>query len=251
MKRIIRRTVFCIVALTILISCEQEKPFAIYLIGDSTMSTYDESRYPLTGWGQALSTSFLDEVTVRNHAKSGRSTKSFIDQGLWKVVYDSLKAGDYVFIQFGHNDEKKYDTTLYAAPHTLYKQNLIKFVNESQSKGAKPVLFTSIARRVFDENGILVETHGEYPLAVIQIADQLGVTLVDMNRLTSDYLQEVGDEESKSIYCWVQPNKNYPEGKEDNTHLSDIGAKIYARMAMEFLSEQDPNIARHLIRELD
>jgi lysophospholipase L1-like esterase len=247
-NRIFKIALLGLITLILVIACEREKPFAIFMVGDSTMASYKTNRYPLTGWGQVLQSYFVEEVTIRNHASSGRSSKSFISEGRWKVVYDSLNAGDYVFIQFGHNDEKEHDTTRYAAANTLYKQNLAKFVEETRSKGANPILFTPIARRAFDENGGLVETHGEYPLAVIKLADSLGVPLVDMNRLTSDFLFRTGIEESKSIYCWVEPNDNYPEGKEDNTHLSDLGAHEYAWMTLEELSSKDPCIAKHLIK---
>ncbi len=231
----------------LMFSCREEKPFTIYMIGDSTMASYNPDRYPLTGWGQVLQTFFDEAVTVRNHASSGRSSKSFISEGRWEAVYDSLKAGDYVFIQFGHNDEKKNDTMRYAAPYNLYKKNLVKFILETRVKGAKPVLFTPIARRVFDENGLLKDTHGDYPIAAKQVSDSLDVLLVDMNRLTSEFIKKTGVEESKSIYLWVQPNDNYPEGKEDNTHLSEYGAMQYARLALEELSKHDSTIAEHLI----
>ena len=248
LNRIFNITLLGLATLIFLIGCEREKSLTIYTVGDSTMASYESNRYPLTGWGQVLNSYFVEGDTVKNHASSGRSSKSFLNEGRWKAVYDKLDAGDYVFIQFGHNDEKKFDTTRYAAANTLYKQNLAKFVEETRSKGASPILFTPIARRAFDENGELVETHGEYPLAVIQLADSLDVPLVDMNKLTSEYLQEKGIEESKSIYCWVQANENYPEGKEDNTHLSELGAKEYAWLALEELGKLDPRISKHLIR---
>lgn len=246
-SRILKTLILGLLVLILLGACEREKSFTLYTIGDSTMASYNSNRYPLTGWGQVLNSYFVEGDTVKNHASSGRSSKSFINEGRWQVVYDSLAEGDYVFIQFGHNDEKKSDTSRYAAAHTLYKQNLAKFVEETRSKGANPILFTPIARRYFDENGRVVETHGEYPIAVILLADSLDVPLVDMNKLTSEYLQEKGVEESKSIYCWVQPNENYPEGKEDNTHLSYLGANEYACLALEELGKLDPLIAKHLI----
>lgn len=245
--RINKTSFLGIIIFVLMISCREEKPFIIYTIGDSTMASYNPDRYPLTGWGQVLQSFFNEEATVKNHASSGRSSKSFISEGRWKAVQDSLNAGDYVFIQFGHNDNKKNDTTRYAAPYKLYKQNLVRFVLETRLKGAKPILFTPIARRAFDENGLLKDSHGDYALAVILVSDSLDVPLVDMNSLTSEFISQTGIEESKKIYLWVEPNDNFPEGKEDNTHLSDLGAREYARLALEELSKHDASIAMHLI----
>ncbi len=135
----------------------------VYMIGDSTMADKPLADNPERGWGQLFPAYFNDKVLIENHAVNGRSTKSFIDQGRWKEVYNKLNKGDYVFIQFGHNDEKKQDTSRYAAPHGAYKDNLIKFVSESRDRGAIPILLTPINRRKFDESGKLVDTHGDYP----------------------------------------------------------------------------------------
>jgi lysophospholipase L1-like esterase len=156
-----------LILLLISIQCFAQKP-TLYTIGDSTMADKikpDEN--PEKGWCQVLPSFFdLNKITIDNRAVNGRSTRSFINEKRWESVYKSLKKGDYVFIQFGHNDEKIADSTRYTNPHTAYRYNLIRFVTEAREKGAIPILFSSIARRNFNEHGVLVGTHGEYPIAV-------------------------------------------------------------------------------------
>lgn len=225
------------------------KSFTIYTIGDSTMADKAPEAFPETGWCQGLSSYFGPGVTVRNHAVNGRSTKSFIDEGRWKAVADSLKPGDYVFIQFGHNDEKDYDTTRYTTPFGSYKANLVRFVNETRSRGATPVLFTSIVRRNFNDEGILVATHGDYPAAVRMVADSLNVAFIDHEKLTGDWVISLGDEASREYFVWTSPDDHYPEGRRDNTHLSQKGADAVARLALgEALRKKLP-FAGSIIRE--
>ena len=140
---------------------------------------------------------------MHNHAMNGRSSKSFIDEGRWKVVLDSLKKGDFVFIEFGHNDEKEYDSTRYTVPFGSYTDNLKKFVTESREKGATPVLMTPIVRRKFDEHGKLIPTHGDYPKAVRELAAKMDVPLIDMEKLTHDMVEPMGDVKSKELYMWI------------------------------------------------
>jgi lysophospholipase L1-like esterase len=203
----------------------------IYTIGDSTMADKKPDVYPETGWCQVLN-SFLDEsVTISNHAVNGRSTKSFINENRWQVVLDSLKRGDFVFIQFGHNDEKEYDSSRYTTPFGTFSENLKRFVSDARGKGATPVLFTSIVRRKFDENGKLIKTHGDYPDATRQVAKDMNVYLIDLEKLTEDWINSVGDEPSKEFFLWTAPNEKFPAGRKDDTHLSDKGAREVARLA--------------------
>jgi lysophospholipase L1-like esterase len=215
--------------------------FTIYTIGDSTMADKNPHVYPETGWCQVLKNYFDDRVTISNHAVNGRSSKSFIDENRWQVVLDSLKRGDYVFIQFGHNDEKEYDSTRYTTPFGTYKGNLEKFVNETRAKGATPVLFTPIVRRKFDNNGLLADTHGDYPEAVREVARSMNVALVDLQKLTEKWVNSLGDEASKAYYLWTIPDDKFPEGRKDDTHLSDKGANQVARLALqECINEKLP-----------
>ena len=222
----------------------------IYLVGDSTMATKPIEDNPERGWGQVLPLFFGNELTFENHAKNGKSTKSFIQQGLWKNVLDKLKPGDYVFIQFGHNDQKISDTTRYAEAHTLFKRNLIKYVNETREKGAAPVLLTPVNRRKFDKEGKFVDQHGDYPAVVREVAVQMNVPLIDVHKKSEKVFAELGDDKTKDIFLWIPPNKykSLPEGKTDNTHFSFEGAVLVAGLVVEGIKEIELPIARYLIK---
>src|SRR5690348_5898640 len=142
----------------------------IHLAGDSTMAPKLDEKRPETGWGEMLP-EFFDSTLVRivNHARNGRSTRTFISEGRWKEITDSLQSGDYVFIQFGHNDESKEKTDRYTPPAD-YRANLVRFVNETRAKGANPVLMTPVMRRRYDSKGNVRDTHGEYPDLVRGVA---------------------------------------------------------------------------------
>src|SRR5215467_3078270 len=145
----------------------QKPPIVIYLAGDSTMAQKTADKRPETGWGEYLQSQFDNaKIRIENHAQNGRSTKSFIDEGRWQTIVERLRKGDYVFIEFGHNDEKSEDPTRYAAPRTDYRNNLIRFITDVRRKQAFPVLLTPIVRRRFNEKGELLDTHGEYPTVV-------------------------------------------------------------------------------------
>lgn len=151
----------------------------VYLIGDSTMSIKETKTYPETGWGMPFVYFFDSTIEVDNRAKNGRSTRTFMSENRWQPVVDDLQEGDYVFIQFGHNDGKISDSTRYTNPHTAYRYNLIKFVTESRNKGAIPVLFSSISRRNFNEYGTLIDSHNDYPLEMRLVANEYNVPFID------------------------------------------------------------------------
>jgi lysophospholipase L1-like esterase len=221
----------------------------IYCIGDSTMADKkNPEENPEHGWCQVLPGFFMNDVKVDNRAVNGRSTKSFIDEGRWQAVYDSLKEGDYVFIQFGHNDQKFKDSTRYTNPHTTYRHNLMRFVNETREKGAYPILFSSITRRKFNEFGTLVDSHGAYPLETRLVAQELKVPFIDLNYLTEKMEKDYGVKGSKELHLHFRPGNHpyYPDGKEDDTHLSKKGALLVAQMAMTELKKQRINLASKL-----
>lgn len=220
-----------------------QKGPALYLIGDSTMSDKkDPDKNPEHGWGQVLPELLTQEIKVDNHAVNGRSTKSFIDEGRWEAVVEKLQPGDYVFIQFGHNDQKYKAPSRFTNPFTGYRGNLEKFVKETLEKGAKPVLFSSIVRRNFNEHGTLVDTHGEYPLVVRLVADDLEVPFVDLQRATEELELFYGEEESKTLHLHFEAGENdyFPDGKADDTHLSKKGATLVASLALQEMAEFDP-----------
>ena len=222
----------------------------IHLIGDSTMAdkpgTPEEN--PERGWGQLLPQCFSDAVAVRNYAVNGRSSKSFRDEGRWDEVLENLAPGDYVFIQFGHNDQKLTDSTRYTNPWSGYRRNLERFVDETRARGGVPVLLSSIVRRNFNEHGTLVDTHGAYPFVALSVARERNVSFIDMQLLTEDYVIELGPEAAKAIYLWLEPGEypRYPDGKQDDTHLSPAGARAYAGLVAEAIREMELPLARYL-----
>ena len=222
-----------------------EKTPSVYLIGDSTMSDKPLVDNPERGWGMALPYFFSNEVKFENHAKNGRSTRSFISQGRWQNVLDKLQPGDYVFIQFGHNDEKGKDPDRYTPALTVYKANLIKFVKETREKGATPVLLTPIMRRRF-RDGEFYDTHGDYPLAVRQAAEEYDVPLIDHHAKSKELIVEFGEEKSKELFLWIKPGEydSLPGGKSDDTHFSIKGAYLMASLAVEGMKEIDLPLLR-------
>jgi lysophospholipase L1-like esterase len=230
----------------------QTPPIVIYLAGDSTMAQKTPDRRPETGWGEYLQSQFdSSKISIDNRAQNGRSTKSFIDEGRWQAIVERLRKGDYVFIEFGHNDEKSEDPKRYAAARTDYRNNLIRFVTEVRSKHAFPVLLTPIVRRRFNEKGELVDTHGEYPVVVREVAAEYKVPLIDMQRKTEALVRHLGVEDSKKLYLILKPGEhpNYPNGNEDNTHLTPFGAEQFARLAADGIRETGIELAKYLVKD--
>lgn len=227
----------------------QKQRITVYLAGDSTMAQKLPEKRPETGWGEMLQQYFdTDKVKVDNRAVNGRSTKSFVAEGRWQQIVDILKKGDYVFIEFGHNDEKSEDPTRYAAPNTDYRNNLIKFVTEARAKKAFPVLLTPVMRRKFDEDGKFQDTHGEYPDAVRKVARELRVPLIDMHLGSEAVLKNYGAEKSRTLFLQLKAgeNPNYPKGVEDNTHFNPAGAEAMAKLAVGAIREQKIGLRKFL-----
>jgi len=222
------------------------RPVHIFMIGDSTMANKPLEDNPERGWGQLLPIYFTDQVKIDNQAQNGRSSKSFIREGRWQKVLDSLQKGDYVIIQFGHNDEKT-DTSRGTSPQTTYKENLVKFVNETRAKGAFPILCTSIVRRKF-EGDKLVDTHGGYLTVTRDLAKQMNVPLLEMERKTARLVSDLGPEKSKELFVWVEPGqyKKIPEGRKDDTHLNEKGATQVAALAVEAMRENNLDLINYL-----
>ena len=211
----------------------------IYLLGDSTCQTNGEDTYPQTGWGQLLQDYVTNEYKVVNLAKNGRSTKSFIDEGLFEPCKKKLKKGDIVIIQFGHNDEKE-DVERHTDPFTSYQDNLNYFIDVALKKGATPILISSIYRRQFiKEHKLVKNTHGLYPKAMKQVARKRKVIFIDMNKITYRWLKKLGDTKSKKYFMNFDSNiyPNYKEGKEDNTHLRYDGAKVICEFIIQTIKK--------------
>lgn len=219
-----------------------KRPVTLYMVGDSTMADRPDTTVTAErGWGQLFPTFLSDNIVLKNHAKNGRSTGSFLREGRWDDVLALLRRGDIVIIQFGHNDTKKDDPARYTSVED-YQKNLLRMIADAKKKGAKPILCTPVARRYFSkETGELVNRHGAYPEAARRVAESAQVPLLDLNRLTSDWLAEVGDSASVRYFAHMPAGRysKYPEGKKDNTHLSEAGALRVAQMAAEEIVRQD------------
>lgn len=204
----------------------------VHLAGDSTMAIQRESQRPLTGWGEPLPSMLCDNVNLLNHAKNGRSSKSFIDEGLWDDLLSQVRPNDVVLIQFGHNDQKSDNPALYASPWLNYQQNLQQFVTHITAQRAVPVLLTSITRRSFNTHSELEQTLGEYPAVARLVAADTETKLIDLHAMTRDLVTQTGVNESKKFYLHLQAglHPNYPQGIADNTHLSGTGANDIAKL---------------------
>ncbi|OLS42163.1 rhamnogalacturonan acetylesterase [Bacillus sp. MRMR6] len=220
----------------------------IFLAGDSTVANCPPQEAPMAGWGQVFQAFFTEKARIHNHAKGGASTNSFIEEGRLKTILDAIQPNDYLFIQFGHNDQKSFGTE----PFTTYQSYLTEYINGAREKGAVPILITSVHRRNFDENGKQVNTLGEYPLSMIQVAEKLDVQLINLWEKTEHLYQSMGVEASKQLFTWFAPNENpnYPEGIQDNTHFCETGAKEVAKLVIEGMKELQLPIIK-FIKELD
>lgn len=221
----------------------------IWLIGDSTISIKEKKYYPETGWGMPFVNFFDSTVVVDNRAKNGRSTRTFMEEGLWAPVVKELKAGDYVMIQFGHNDEvntKKSYTT-----EAEFVANLKKYIADSRAKQAIPVLLTPVARRSFDENGQVLETHQVYAALVRKVAKEEKTPLIDLDLSSQALLQAFGVVGSKYLYNHLAPSEhpNYPDGKEDNTHFNEYGARKMAELVLEGIRAQHLELENRIIKK--
>ena len=248
----------------------------VFMIGDSTMANKPlDKENQERGWGQMLPNYLEGAINVDNHAVNGRSSKSFIDEGRWEKVREQIRPGDYVIIQFGHNDEKAKSPDRYTVPGSTFDANLKKFVNETREKGGTPILMNSIVRRNFPANGIaaaqtddrqktwkkglenypaegdtLVDTHGDYRIAPKNVAEEMGVVFVDMNTLTHELVQGLGKDSSKDLFMWMPVGKYEfaPNGRIDNTHLNVYGGIVVSRLAVNALAEKVPALKPYIRR---
>jgi DNA sulfur modification protein DndE len=225
-----------------------DKKATIFLIGDSTCANKPLDNNPERGWGQLLPNFFTNDVEIQNHAVNGRSTKSFINEHRWDTVMSRLKAGDFVMIQFGHNDEKSEDSTRSAPAHTLYKENLIRFINDVRSKAATPVLITPVMRRSFDAQGKFVDSHGDYPAVVKEVGAQMKVDVIDLHKSSEALILKEGAENSKRFFLHIPAGhfKTQKGVREDNTHFSEYGAASMASLVCESIKEQNLPLVKYL-----
>lgn len=232
-------------------SYSESKPaITIFMAGDSTMSIKDPKDYPETGWGMPFATFFDDQVSIKNYSKNGRSTRTFRDEGLWKLITDEVSASDYVIIQFGHNDEVESKVDRYTTP-SQYKNNLKNFIKEANNKGAQAILLTPVTRRYFNDDGTIQESHPYSPLVkevAKELEGQANFLFFDMDNITRDYFQSLGDEKSALRFMHIQAGQhpNYPNGIRDNTHFNELGARETAQLFLQTLQEANHPIAKRL-----
>lgn len=234
-----------IFALQIFVNAQQ---ITVYLVGDSTCAKKLTERRPETGWGEMFQ-QMVDEkkVVVDNHAMNGRSTRTFITEGRWQTVIYKLKKGDFVFIQFGHNDAAKDRVDRYTPPED-FKNNLRKFVAEVRAKRASAVLLTPVMRRRFDKDGKFYDAHGEYPDLTRTVAKELKIPMLDLHKKTETLLIKYGPEESKKLFLQLKEGEhpNYPKGVDDNTHFNPRGAEEVAKLVVEEITDKKLKLRKYL-----
>lgn len=255
----------------VLLMTSSSKVTTIFVIGDSTAAEKSKpTENPERGWGMVLQGCFDDKIIVDNHAVNGRSSKSFIDEGKWQKVLDKIKPGDYVFIQFGHNDEKPAPAR-HTDPETTFAANLRRYVNETRAKGGIPVLLNAVVRRcwyvqketndddeklrntTFDgeepiNSDTLVDTHGAYVVVPGKVAKELNVPFVDATKVTHDIETKLGVEGSRKLHMWFRPGEiaSIPQGRKDNTHYNIYGAHIVANALADAIAQQVPALKKHV-----
>lgn len=210
----------------------------IFIAGDSTAQSYREERDGLIkGWGQMLPEFFDKDVEVINHAIGGRSTKTFLNEGRWDKLISKVRKGDYVFIQFGHNDASTRPER--HASLTDYKANLTKMIEDVRDKKATPVLLTSVVMRTFVNKNLTDDRLKGYPVVMRILAKELNVPMIDVNQKTKDFVTILGDNASIPYYRWVEPgvDKVKPDGLKDDTHMMEKGARQVAYFVVEGIKE--------------
>ena len=263
---------FTAVALLMLTAATEQKTTTIFIIGDSTAANKDTTGGKQErGWGMVLQCYFdSNYIRVDNHAVNGRSSKSFIDEGRWDKVLEKMKPGDYVIIQFGHNDEKP-KADRHTDPGSTFDYNLAKFVRETREHGGIPILMNCVVRRNFFveapeneddeqlrtttfENGVkmiegdtLIDTHGLYAVAPRDVAQRMNCHFIDANRITHDLEQGLGREASKKLHMWFLPGQepSVPKGRQDNTHYNVYGAHRVASLLADALCEEVPLLSKY------
>ncbi len=198
----------------------------IVTLGDSTMQFNNFLKFPQTGWPQALTRFVKPDVEILNFAVNGKSTKNYIELGLFDKAYEQIQKDDLVLIEFGHNDVKIEDPLRYTEPYGSYQLNLEYMVNQCKSKGAHVILLTSITERYFSGNVLTESKHYPYVQAMLELAKRINVQCIDMYSLSKKVIESYGEVKSRQLYMYFDADiyENYPSGSVDNTHLRYDGA---------------------------
>ena len=226
----------------------------IHMAGDSTMMTYRGNAAPQQGWGQRMQELVKDGVTVKNRAIGGRSTKNFKAEGRWANLLREVKKGDFVIIQFGHNDGTKDKPERYTDPKTEYKENMKGFVEDVRRAGGIPVIATSIPFGIYLEDGKLKPAGflDPYLKSAREVAAETECDLVDLYAYAERELNAAGEKKGTSLYLVLNPGDypNYPEGKSDRCHICFRGALFYAK-AFALLAKENKLPIAELFKDSD
>ena len=220
----------------------------IYIASDSTAQTYSTSLRPQMGWGQKLASYFDTSTTVANHAIGGRSSRSFIEQGRLDTILATIQPGDYLFVQFGHNDASSGNPERYTSP-TDYKRYLRdNYMAGATARGATPVLITPVSRRDYDANGQFRVSFPDYVNRVHELVNETGVAMIDLSARSRAYLNSIGPEAAKGVFLHTSPGQYpaFPDGVADNTHFQEHGANQMARIVSEGAAALPLPIAGHV-----
>lgn len=219
-----------------------QQPITIWMMGDSTMSEKEAKAAPEMGWGVPFASFWNSSVKVENHAKNGRSTRTFIEEKRWEAIEQKMKAGDYLIIQFGHNDEVPTKKS-YTDP-IAFEENLIKFINTAKSKNVVPIILTPVSRRGFDSVGVFRTNHETYSAIVKKVAQSHQVHFIDLDKQSQTLFQQLGPQESKHLFLHLKEGEhpNYPQGKTDDTHFNEYGARLIAQLVLKNIKEIIPDL---------
>jgi lysophospholipase L1-like esterase len=237
------------IAVCLLAFRTNEKKIRIFLAGDSTMCEYPQSRTPLTGWGMPFAGFFDSSVRIENKARGGRSTRTFISEGRWKELVDQVSEGDFVMIQFGHNDEAKEEK--YKDRYTSvqdYTTNLELFVKETRAHKGLPILVTPVSRLRFGKDGRQEETHAAYTSAMLETGKRLSVPVINLDSLSIDLYNHMGEKNAPLLFMQLAPGEDphYPDGQKDNTHFNEYGARKMASLVWTSFLKWYPDMKMHL-----
>lgn len=234
----------------ILITLSAAKPkekVRIFIAGDSTAQTYKPEKTLMCGWGQMLQAFFTEDVKVENRAMGGRSTKTFISEGRWDKILNDMQKGDFVFIQFGHNDASTNPER--HASYEDYRKNIERMIQDVRAKKGNPVLLTSVVMRTFQKGNLVDDRLKAYPAITRELAEQYNVPLIDVNVKMRDLILTMGDEPSKALYMWLEPgmDPSKPDGSQDDTHLREAGAQKVAEFVVHDIQKQQlKGLAKYL-----
>jgi lysophospholipase L1-like esterase len=242
---------FLLLVILVSFAMPGDKKIRVYLVGDSTMCLYDLSRFPQMGWGMPFANFFDSTVIVDNRAKGGRSTKSFIAENLWTSILQTLSEGDYVLIQFGHNDaaNSKDHPNRMVTPEE-YRKYLIQYITEARNKKGIPVLITPVTRRTFDNDGKVTESHAPFKKAMVEVATEYKVPLIDLDAKSQELVQKMGPDFSRYMYMNFEPGELplFPAGIHDNTHFNEFGARKMAEIVLGEIRSLNLELASHIVK---